>query len=233
MKFFLFVLTTLFIYGNSNAQNKEWTIPAGEDIKDFLGDSILFRYPQFTQGFVYFRDETVSNALLNLNLINGEMQFIAPSKDTMTVSNEGTIKYITINKDTFYYDKGFVELVHTNTGVKLAKIDVIKPISVKKTGGYGQSSSASAITTVSSFYNNSNQFTKLTENKEVTLRKETIYFVGNSFNKFLPALKRNIYELFNNKEPAIEAFIKKEKIELNKKDDLVKLVDFIGKEQVE
>jgi hypothetical protein len=233
MKFFLFVLTTLFIYDSSKAQNKEWIIPAGEDIKNFLGDSIIFRYPQFTQGFVYFRDETISNALLNLNLINGEMQFIAPSKDTMTVTNEGTIKYITINKDTFYYDKGFVELVHSNAGAKLAKIDIIKPVALKKTGAYGQSSSASAISTVSSFYNNSNQFTKLTENKEVTLRKETIYFIGNNFNKFLPAFKKNIYELFNEKEPGIESFIKDEKIKLNKKDDLIKLVDFIGKEQAE
>jgi len=232
MKFFLFVLTILCMYGNSNAQNKEWTIPAGEDIKNFLGDSIIFRYPQFIQGFVYFRDERVSNALLNLNLVNGEMQFIAPSKDTMTVTNEATIKFITISKDTFYYDKGFVELVHTNAGAKLAKIDVIKPVYLKKTGAYGQASSASAISTVSSFYN-SNELTKLTENKEVTLRRETIYFVGNNFNKFLQASKKNIYELFNNKEPAIEAFIKNEKIELNKKDDLIKLVDFIGKEQAE
>jgi hypothetical protein len=232
MKFFLFVLTTLCMHGNSNAQNKEWTIPAGEDIKNFLGDSIIFRYPQFTQGFVYFRDERVSNALLNLNLINGEMQFIAPSKDTMTVTNEATIKFITINKDTFYYDKGFVELVHSNTGAKLAKIDVIKIVALKKTGAYGQGSSASAITTVSSFYNNTNELTRLTENKEVTLRRETVYFVGDNFNKFLPAIKKNIYQMFINKT-AIETFIKDEKIELNKKDDLVKLVDFIGKEQAE
>src|SRR5262245_21107643 len=126
MKFFLLVISEVLISSYSYPQNDQWTVKAGENIKEVLGDSVIFRYPQFVAGSVYFRDGSVANAKLNLNLINGEMQFISPSKDTLTVTNEVTIKYITIRTDTFYFDKVYVELICGKGTVKLAKIEIIK-----------------------------------------------------------------------------------------------------------
>ena len=45
----------------------------------------------------------------------------------------------------------------------------------------------------------------------------------------MPAVKKNIYKMFNTKMSKIEPFIKENKIEVNKEDDLVKLIDFLGK----
>jgi hypothetical protein len=216
------------VYAHSYAQNDSWTVNAGESIEHTLGDSVIYRYLQFMPGAVYFRDGKVSPIRLNLNLVTGEMQFISPSNDTLTVANEATIKYMTIQADTFYFDKVYIELVHGNAAAKLGKVVIIKVTDIKKEGAYGQMSSTSAINTTNSFYYD-NQSYKLTVKSAITLHKETIFYIGDAFNNFQPAGKKNIYKMFNSKMPAIEPFVKDNKIELNKEEDLVKLIDFLGK----
>ena len=229
MRSVLLLVVAFLLYANNYAQEISWTVKSGENPKHVLGDSIVFRYPRFTPGSVYFKDGKVSNAALNLNLLNGEMQFISPSNDTMALADEGLIKYIVINADTFYYSKVFIECIYSNTEAKLGKIEAIKPVNLKKTGAYGQVSSVSSINSASSFYNANSSVAKLGEEKEIALHKETVYFIGDEFNRFLPVMKKNIYEMFNTRNTSIETFIKENKIELDKEEDLVKLVDFLGK----
>jgi len=228
MKIFLITVSVLLIGAHSYAQHGQWTVKAGESIKEVLGDSIIFQYPQFMPGSVYFKDKTVSIARFNLNLVNGEMQFIDPSEDTMTVDNEGTIQYIIIQTDTFYYDKVYVDLIHSNAIAKLAKVVAIVPGDIQKVGGYEQPSSVSSINSSSYFYNGS-QVVKLKEDKIITLHKRTIYFIGNNFNHFLPANKKNIHSMFTKQHMAIDNFIKENKIVLDKESDLLKLIDFLEK----
>ena len=225
------ILLTIFIsplYANTYAQKNQWTIKAGESIQKTLGDSIIFRYPKFVRGRLYYKDGTISNGSLNLNLLIGEMQFIAPSKDTLAIANENSISYITIQSDTFYFDKVYIELIHGNDAAKLGKFEIIKLNDIPKEGAYGQMSSTSSINTSNSLYTN-NQTYKLTEKSEVTLHKETIFFIGDSLNNFLPAVKKNIYKMYNTKTSTIKLFIKENRIELNRETDLMRLIDFLRK----
>jgi hypothetical protein len=176
---------------------------------------------------VYFKDGNSSNACLNLNRINGEMQFINSSGDTMTVSNEHTITYITIKADTFFFDKVYLESVRVNAKAKLAKMQAFKSGDTPKMGGYDQPSSVSSINNSSYFYNGS-QVSRLTERKVLKLYKETLYFIGDRFNNFLPAHKKNIIRMLSSNKTAIETFIKENKIVLTKEADLIKLIDFLG-----
>ncbi len=231
MKFLLFFIFTT-ICANSYAQQQGyWTVKAGESIKGVLGDSIIFRYNQFTPGSVYFRDGTVSTARLNLNLVNGEMEFINDQQDTMTVTNEGTTRYIAVETDTFFFDKiskTFLERVHGNSAAKLAKLVALVPGDVKKIGGYGQASSTSSINSAS-YFSNGNQIARLTQDKLLVLHKKTTYFVGDSFNRFLPANKKNLRTMFAKKEASIYNFLEENKNVFSNEEELIKLVDLLGK----
>lgn len=222
----LIIVTALFSIKNY-AQTNHWTVKAGESIKESLGDSVIYHYPQFMSGVVYHKDGTVSHASLNLNLITGEMQFISPSKDTLAIANETAINYVTIQDDTFYFDKVFIQLIHGNINAKLGEIEIIKQSDVQKEGAYGQMSSTGSIDAFTSYYN-LNQSYKLAEKSTITMRKSTILFMGDKNNHFLPANKKNISKLFGKKSSA-ESFIKENKIDLDKEDDLIKLVDYLGK----
>ena len=219
---FTLLLNTCAVY----AQADSYTVKPGENVNSTLPTNVKFLYPQFTEGSVFFRDGTQSNASLDYNLLTNEMQFITPKGDTFAVANEVTIKYIVIGSDTFFYDKTYLQLVAGNATAKLAKKEVLIMGDVRKAGGYGQVSSTSAITTVSSV-RLQNRVTNLTENKELIISKETTYYIGDIYNHFLPANKKNIIKMFGKKQPAIEQYFKNNKVALNKEADLKALIDFL------
>lgn len=227
MKTILFTAGICLLSITGYGQQQTWTVKSGESLKTALGDSIIFRYPKFEPGIVYFKNGTASAALLNLNLTNGEMQFISPAKDTLTVDYEQTISSVVIKVDTFYFDKVFVELIQNNGVAKLAKMENFVPIDMQKMGGYDQATSTSSINSASYFFNG-NQSANLTPNKLMVLRKKNNYFIGDKFNHFLPASKKNVTKLFNKQAGAINDFLKENKIVFVKEADLLKLVDLLG-----
>lgn len=208
--------------------DSSWTVKASQEIKEVLSPGARFRYPEFVLGNVYFKDGTNSQAPLNLNLLNEEMQFINAKGDTLSIANEGTIKYLTINNDTFYYSKVYLELVMSNSLGKIAKKQRLKIGDVRKIGGYDQPSSVSAITSYTSIYNRS-QMTKITPRAELLLSKETVYYLGDNYNHFLPANKKNLMKKFGRKESVIENFLQEKKIRFNNENDLKMLIDFLQK----
>ena len=226
MKVFFSLITACLLQLSCYAQGEQWTVRIGQNAKDVLGDRNIYKYPQFMQGIVYLKDGTASAASLNLNLFNGEMHFINLANDTMAVADEGNIKLIIIQNDTFYYSKVFVQLLHGNSEAKLGRIEAIKPVNFTKETAYEQTSSVSSVNSASYFYGNS-QVAKLSQTKDVVLHKETVYFIGDRFNSFLPVTRKNIFRLFNSQKTAIDNYIKDNKIELNRQEDLLKLIAFI------
>ncbi len=207
-------------------QLERWTVKQGENINTALAPNVKFHYPKFTDGTVCFRDGTRSNALLDYNLLTEEMQFIAPKGDTLAVANEATIKYITIGNDTFFYDKAYMQLINGNNTAKLAKREALAMADVKKAGAYDQYSSTSSITTVKSV-SLQGRVTNLTESQEVTIIKQTTYYIGDTYNHFLPANKKNIIKLFGKKQNAIEQYLKDNKVTFNKEEELKALIAFL------
>lgn len=227
MKTITLALFTLLLYTHAvYAQQDSYTIKAGENVNSTLPANIKFLYPQFTRGSVFFRDGTTSHALLDYNLLTNEMLFIAPKGDTLALTNEVTVKYIAIGSDTFFYNKTYLQLVTGNATAKLAKREALVMGNVKKASGYGQASSTSAITTISSVHLQ-DRVTNLTQNQELTFTKQTTYYIGDTYNHFLPANKKNIIKLFEKKKPAIEQYFKDNKVFLNKEEDLKALIDFL------
>jgi hypothetical protein len=229
IKFFLLVIFTAVLCRNVHAQKNRWTVKAGQSIEQVLGDSNIFRYPQFMPGVIHYKNETVSHASFNLNNITGELLYIAPSKDTLAVGNETSINYVTIQADTFYFDKVFIEAIHGNTIAKLGKIEILKMGNIEKEGAYGQMSSTASIESVEAYYSGSQTY-KLVAKSTITLEKRTVFFIGDNNNNFLPASKKNIIKMFSDKKSAVESFIKENKIAFSNEDDLVKLIDFLGKQ---
>lgn len=222
----------IMLYANSFAQQAGyWTVKAGGNIKEALGDSVIFKYKQFTQGAVYFRDGTVSTAHLNLSYIKGEVEFIDEHQDTMAVTNESTTDYVVIEKDTFYFEKiarGFLELIHGNGNAKLGKQVLLVQGDIKKIGGYDQPSSTSSINSAS-YFSNGNQTSRLNENKLLVLHKQTSYFIGDNYNHFLPASKKSLRTMFDRQQPAIDSYLEENKNIFSNEAALIKLIDLLGK----
>ena len=121
------------------AQKKtKYTINPGEKISEKLPRDEVYSYPEFTNGRVFLRNNTVSLVKLNYNSLYAEMQFINPKGDTLSVSDEKMIRLIVINKDSFFYDKGYLKLVSDFGKLKHANNQYFEGVKKEKGGEFGQ-----------------------------------------------------------------------------------------------
>lgn len=229
MKVIAFTFLFVFIYSSySYSQKESFTVKSGETYNEAIPPGVRYCYPQFVVGNVFYRDGTASSARLDYNYLLGEMQFIAANNDTLSLDNERTIKMITINNDTFYYSRVYVELLASQPLVKLAKSEKIKLGDTKKIGAYNQATSSSAITTVSSFYTNTG-VSILSQRQDLVLYKETAFYIGDSYNNFLEASKKNVMKLFGRQNALIESYLKENNTRFNKEEDLNLLINYLQK----
>src|SRR5687768_14838327 len=195
MKACSFLLLLLLCSSLSFAQtSNSYLVKAGSSISESIPAEELYQYPQFKKGMVFFKSGDKSAALLNYHRLLDEIQFIDPKGDTLAVANEELIKWITIDADSFFWDKGYIKLVEEKGPAKLAIRQILRLVDVKKRGAYDMSSSVSSITTVNSISNGYRRL-NLALKQDVLIAKDVNYYFGDRNNHFLIANKKNLMEL--------------------------------------
>ena len=231
MKALLLLLFILISYIGLSAQDSTLvTIKAGNRVKDVLTAADIYYYPQFTDGKVILRDGTMVAAKLNYTRLFDQMLFIGRKGDTLALADEKNIKFIAIDQDTFYYDKGYIRIIVDNDFVKLAEKQVWIVADIRKIGTHNRPTTTVAITSLSSYTDGTDAAKShdLILNEDIVLRKETQYYFGNAYNHFVLAGKKRLQLLFPKEELSIENYLKKNKVNYDKKDDLEKLAQFIS-----
>lgn len=228
MNVFFLTIIALFIYGRSFTQsNNSFIVKAGTTINESVPTADLYEYPEFKKGIVFFYSELKSEATINYHHFLGEMQFIASNGDTLTVDNEETIRLIAIERDSFYFNKGFIKLIGSNKAGKFGVKQGLKIDGTMKMAGYNTTSSISSVKSVNALPNGG-RMVKLLVKEDVVLSKEKQYYFGDHFNHFEPANKKNVFEVFSKYEGAIKKYLKENKVSYTNLDDLDKLFRFIG-----
>jgi len=116
-----------------------------------------------------------------------------------------------------------------NDDVKLAEKQVWVMADIRKAGALITSTSSVGIPSARSFRNDG-EVTRnnLTLNEDIVLRKDTQYYIGDKFNNFVKAGKKGLMQLFPKDERTISLYIKENKVDFNKKDDIEKLFQFLS-----
>jgi hypothetical protein len=228
MKGLPFFVALLFCSSGAFAQTQSSiTVKAGTSINEAVPVTELYEYPQFTPGKVFFRNGTTSEARLNHHRLLDEMQFIANNGDTLALANEKTITLITIGTDTFFYDPGFVKLVSTNHDLKLGIKHSLKVSDNPKEAGYGSVSSTAAIKSVGSYVDGQTSY-NLKVREDIVLLKVAQFYLGDKYNHFVLANKRNVLELFPKQHEALKKYLKATTIDFSNKADLETLLQFLA-----
>lgn len=231
MKSLLLLFFILISYTGLLAQDSLYvTIKSGDRIQEGLTSADLYYYPQFTKGEVFFKSGTKATAKVNYSRLFDQILFIDSKGDTLALAEERTIKFIAVNQDTFYYDEGFVRIIADNTYVKLADKQVWVVTDVRKPGPHNTSTSTTGVTSVRSFRQGNDAVRNpLKLDEDIVLRREIQYYFGDEYNHFIRASKKGLFELFNKKQRSIENYLKENKVNFDKKDDIEKLFHFISK----
>jgi hypothetical protein len=189
------------------------------------------RYPEFREGMIYYSNKAPVFCKLNYSVLYGEMQFIAPEGDTLAIGNEHTVKKVIIGQDVFYYlyGQGFVEVIADYPALRLAHKQHTKVIlgdylsrgsdgySVQE--GIGYNKDPMNYPTLKQIY--SQQTHGL-----MKIARETSYYFIDHNNRFYPAQKKILFELFPRKRRKIQAYIKEKQIDFKQGDALLKMVKF-------
>ncbi len=219
------VLTTSLLPAQ---ESKLIKIKAGEDIQKAVAFTDKYRYPQFIDGTVAFFAGTPTAGKLNYNLLLGEMHFISPAKDTLSLANESAIKEIKIGENQFYYDpkNGYLEVVTDYHSIKLAIKQMFRVAGLEKVGGYQQSSAVSSIKNYSMIANGNSSVKTLEAKGDIVLSKEKLYFFVDQNNRFYKANKSNLLKIFAKNKKAIETYLKAQSIDFNSEENLEKILKF-------
>ena len=230
MRSLLLLFFILIGYADLSAQDSTFvTIKTGQSVKDVLKSADIYHYPQFTNGKVFLRDGTKAAGKMNYNRLYGQMLFINPIGDTLALADEKNIKFIVIDKDTFYYDGGYLRLMANGGVVKLTEKQIWVLADIRKIGTHNRPTTTVAVTSFSS-YTDGRDVAKskdLIMNEDVVLRKETQYYFGDKYNLFVPASKKGLLQLFPKEQQEIDNYLKENKVNFNKKDDVEKLYQFL------
>ena len=213
---------------SAHAQDSTIIIKAGTSFNESVPITDLYEYPEFVYGKVFFIQGDSSGGRLNYNRFLDQMQFIDFRGDTLNIAYPGTIKFIRISNDLFYYDNdyGYVKLIKDNNTIKLAAKQSLKVLGRNKIGAYDMASPGSAIDNYASFTIDNKNY-NLTPRVDITLTKKTQYYFGDKYNHFVLANKKNLLSLYSKKDGAITAYLKENKVDFNNPEDIEKLFQYL------
>lgn len=220
----IFVLASCF---RLQAQDSTIVIKAGTSLNESVPVTALFQYPQFVTGKLYFKSGDSGVAKFNYNKLMDEMQFIDLKGDTLNLAYAGTIRFIRIYSDVFYYDEGYIRLLKDTNGIKLAEKQTLRVAGKSKIGAYGMANPASAIDAYGTLITERGVY-KMVPREDITLAKKTEFYFGDKYNRFVWATRKNLMQHFSRHSRALNVYLKENNIDLNNREDIEKLLQFLA-----
>jgi hypothetical protein len=224
----IYVVTIFCLLCSSSfSQETIKAVKADQEINEVFTVKDLYRYPQFMQGMVFFRDGSIAEGKFNYNKLFEQVLFIDQNGDSMAVGNPETIRVIVIDKDSFYYNnESYYELVNTYKFIRLARKQILQEIDQEKTGAYGQSY------TNNSTVSNKNYYTvdgkpRLNVGESTLFSQKTEYYISYKHNDFLAATRKNIEKIFQENSRQVKDYIKSNSLDISKEEELKKLLQYI------
>lgn len=227
MSKFLLAFITILVNIQITAQTKKtFTVNAGQKVVEAIPVNELYSHPEFTLGTVQLKDASEAVVKLNYNKVFGEIQYIDPETgDTLSLAEEKNIKFVAIEKDTFYFDEVWLQFVSGNSTLKMAKKKLLEMTNKEKLGamevpGFG------SIETYTKF-TGSQHMKDLVAKEKLTFSEHVTYYFGDRFNRFSKASKKGLLKMYSKKEKVLENWLDDNKIDFSNENDLAKLFIYL------
>lgn len=218
----------IFLFGVTlSAQSKKtFTVNPGEKIVEAIPITEIYTYAEFRFGTVALKNGTSAFVKVNYNSVFGEMQFINPQKgDTISLADEKNIKFVAIEKDTFYFDEVWLQVIDSDSTIKIGRKKSLEMVNKEKLGAM-EAPGFAAIETYSKF-SGSQHMKDIVAKERLTFTQQNTYYFGDRFNHFSRANKKSLLNLYRGNEKEIESWLKEAKIDFSNEADLKRLFNFL------
>ena len=214
----------IFCCCSAQAQTQDIQHQRGDDLKEYLLDSVKFVAPDYSAGFVKFKDGTSARGPVNVSTIDQRIYFVNPEGEVQVLVNEDQVSYVTFAGRTFIKSRyGYVEPIDKAGDVSLGVVRRVTFLENKKTGAFGSSAETVAVTSVNSFYEGGTRY-NLGTNQNTPCRYKIIpYFLKGE--KVLLSNKKNLLKCFPDRKDFIEGYLKEHAVDFEKTDDVTALFE--------
>jgi hypothetical protein len=220
------ICSALFLFSCLSAQNyKLIKVEAGTKVIDKFPYSVRYLYPQFNDGLIYMKTGVTNSSKFNYNLLLGEIEFIQ-DKDTLIFSRKKDINILTVAQDTFIYRNGYLKLIHSGS-VKVCLKDKIKLIDIVKKGAMGTPNRTSSVDSYSSLPLDGKIYDIINAD-DMEFRRTVEFYILTPAGDLIDFRKKNVLELYPQKEAEIQKYLKTNKVNFEKQEDLLKFADFLS-----
>lgn len=200
----------------------------GDDLQQYLLDSVKFVMPEFEAGIITFHDGNFSRGPVNISTIEQRVYFIATNGEKQVLTNEDQVSRVSIKGRSFIKSKyGYIELLATEGDVALGAVRRTSFFETEKKGAYGMVSQTTSVTTIGSFQQNGTMYTLGVDQNTPFSYKVSPYLYKNS--KVYLSNKKNFQKCFPDKKDLIEQYLKDNSVDFEKLDDVEKLFKAITK----
>jgi hypothetical protein len=188
-----------------------------------------YLYEDFIDGIVELNDSSIVKTKLNYNIVQEEMHY----KDNNIIKalvNKNIIAIYFQNIKFIYTNSKYYEEVSYHNNLKLLLFRKPNFSEANKIGGAynttSETSTSKRFSQVELANGTGSQQVDLPENvKEIKVANQ-FYILDSNNNLFMPS-KSKLIKYSNKDKELIKKFIKENKLKLKKKEDLIKLLDFI------
>jgi hypothetical protein len=207
----------------SGQKYKPVTVLAGTRVTDYFPSEVRYRYPDFVSGQVFFKNGSVGSNRFNYDLLRNEMLMIQ-SSDTMVIVKKKDIGFLAIAQDTFIYNNGYLEVVH-NGMVKVWMKQYIKMKEVLKRNAMGQLSHV--VNSESYLGANDGSYWDMTPVDDVVFQKTVEFYLMDAEGQLVDFRKKTLLQMFPQKSIEIEGYLKKNKVNFESKEDILRFAGFL------
>lgn len=229
MKRYLPVILICILSNVALAQSQIYKVQPGEVVMYSLPVGVSYLYPSFKQGQVQFKNGNMGSAMMNYSPLLEEMDFINEKMDTMALNDIESMKYIVIEKDTFYrVQKFFVQQIANNREIRLCERRAVALANREKVGGHGELQNGSSIGAIEQLSNSQNPLREMVAQQVMTFSLDKTYYFGDKYGNFRLANRKNLLDVFGNQYPGLNDFLTVNKINYMKAEDMKLVLEFLS-----
>ena len=198
----------------------------GEDLQQYLLDSVKFVVPEFQSGIITFTDGGFSRGPVNISTIEQRVYFVSPEGQYQVLANEDQVSRVSLKGRTFIKSKyGYVEILRTAGDVSLGAVRRTSFFETEKKGAYGMASQTTSVTTIGSLQANGTMYT-LGVDQSTPFKYKIIPYLYKD-GKVLISNKKNFQKCFPDKKAEIESYLKDHSVDFENIDDVTALYEFL------
>ena len=220
------VIVVMFLFGGCLfGQYKSLIAPSGTKIVESFPPSVRYFYPEFVQGQVVLNNGLSSSAMINYNMLHDNMDVISDN-DTLAILKKRDLKYVIVDNDTFIYMPGYGRLIYEQK-LKVYCKDRFYLKEILKKGAMGTVNRSAAIGAFSDMESAGVPYDLIVP-EDMVFKREVSYFFATSSGTYEPFKKKNILKLFSHNKTDIQKYLKTNKINFEKQEDVIKLAGFLS-----